>query len=78
MKQVSATMYTPDYGNMQFLLEDRLREAERQREHKRLVREALAFSHREDRASILSQIKRLIPVRVQHQETSDVRRATAV
>jgi hypothetical protein len=71
-------MYSPDYGNMQFLLEDRLCEAAKQRAHNQLVREALAYARKQNRGGILNQIKRFMPVRNMQEEVSDVRRATAV
>jgi hypothetical protein len=71
-------MYSPDYGNMEFLLEDRLREAAKQRAHNQLVREALAYNRSQNRGGLLNLIKRLIPVRSEQRRTSDVRRATAV
>jgi hypothetical protein len=77
--EVANIMYTPDYGTAEFLLEDHLREAAKQRAHNQLVREALADSRSQNRAGFLSQIKRwFVPARNVQQGTSDVRRATAV
>jgi hypothetical protein len=77
-KKGNNIMYMPDYGTMNFLYEDRLREAEKQRKHAELVRAATEYANRENRGGLLHQIKNLMQARNhQPQEVTDVR-ATAV
>lgn len=72
-------MYTPDYGNMKFLLEDRLREAEQHRKHQELVRAAREFARREGQVGRLSQWMNQLRGRNQpEQEAADARRAHAL
>ena len=68
-------MYAPDYGNMAFLWEDRLREAERQRKQNELIRAVLAHKRAEKQGGLLEQIKRWMHPQ---QENTDARRAHAV
>jgi hypothetical protein len=73
-------MYTTEYGNVQSLYEDRLREAEKQRKHNQLVRAAKEYARRENpnHGGLLNQIRNLFQARNQEpQEVTDVR-ATAV
>lgn len=72
-------MYTPDFGDLQSLYEDRLREAEQHRAHNKLVRAAREYARREHQPGLLERVKLLIIARNQpQQETSDVRRAPAL
>ena len=72
-------MYLPDYGNMNFLYEERLRDAERHYAHEKLVKAALARRKALGEASLLTQIAQRLHVKDQPQTTSsDDRLAHAV
>jgi len=72
-------MYLPDYGNMNFLYEERLRDAERHYAHEKLVKSALARKKALGEVSLLSQIAQRLHVKAQPQtNNNDDRRAHAV
>lgn len=71
-------MYTPDYGTVQLLYEDRLREAERNRRFLYLTMDMNSAASSESRYGWLRQIRHWLAARGQHTATGDVRRPRAV
>ena len=71
-------MYMPDYSNAGYLYQERLRDAEAQRVHNKLVQSALARRKALGEVSLLSQIAQRLHVKAEPQHTSDERRAHAV
>ena len=66
-------MYTPDFSNSGFMYEERLRDAERQRAHNKLVESALEHRKAEGYVSLLSQIAQRLHVKPQRTDIGDKR-----
>ncbi len=71
-------MYTADYGTVQLLYEDRLREAERKRRLLYLTMDMNSPASSESGHGWLRQIRQWLASRGQHQATGDVRRPRAI
>jgi hypothetical protein len=74
-------MYS-DYGNLAFLYEDRLRDAEKQRKQNQLIRAAQEYARRErgeNQDGLLRRLMQLINVRHEPtQEANDAQHAPAL
>lgn len=72
-------MYTPDYGELKYLYEDRLRGAEIQRKQNELIRAAREYARREGRGGLLNQIMQQLQRRNQPQrDNTNTRHAPAL